>query len=273
MTECRKISDDMREIIARSAIGYAATVTPDGRPNLSPKGSLTVYDDDHLYFADIASPQTIRNLRSNPHIEVNFVDVISRRGYRFKGTAEVHTDGPVFEKARAALTQTHGPQYPCNHAVLIHVEKVAPLLSPAYVFNEEPPPEEQMRAIWMRRLGMQPLGSDAADTAVGPSQVEAYEKLLAPLLGFRNTAEVREAFERPIVQQAAELFTDTLAEVRAKNQPDEFALANAIEHALVNAVDDEVDVDLNQLFEDPEHHEMPSDEVAAKVIAAWEKRA
>jgi hypothetical protein len=120
---------------------------------------------------------------------------------------------------------------------------------------------------------MQPLGSDAVDTAVGPSQVEAYEKLLASLLGFRNTAEVREAFERAIVQQAAELFTDTLAEVRAKNQPDEFALANAIERALISVVDDEVDVDLNQLFEDPEHHEMPSDAVAAKVIAAWEKRA
>jgi predicted pyridoxine 5'-phosphate oxidase superfamily flavin-nucleotide-binding protein len=84
------IDDDMRAVIGRSGIGYAATVTPDGKPNLSPKGSLAVWDDAHLYFADIASPQTIENLRSNPNIEVNFVDVIGRRGYRFKGTAEIH---------------------------------------------------------------------------------------------------------------------------------------------------------------------------------------
>jgi len=201
------IDDDMRAIIARSGIGYAATVTPEGRPNLSPKGSLAVWDDTSLYFADIDSPQTIANLRANPHIEINFVDVIGRRGYRFKGVAEVHEDGPVFEKARDVLATTHGPQYPCNHAVLVRVESIAPLLSPAYVFNESPPSEEQMRTIWMRKLGMQPLADGASAT-----QVEAYEHVLAPLLGLRNADEVRETFRHAVVQQAAGRFEEALTE-------------------------------------------------------------
>jgi predicted pyridoxine 5'-phosphate oxidase superfamily flavin-nucleotide-binding protein len=268
MTDMAVIDDDMRAIIARSGIGYAATVTADGGPNLSPKGSLAVWDETHLYFADIASPQTIANLRMNPHIEVNFVDVIARRGYRFKGTAEVFEDGPVFEKAREVLTTTHGPQYPCNHAVLIRVESIATLLSPAYMFNDPPPSEDQMRAVWMRRLGMQPLDSDVSST-----QIEAYEKILAQLLGLRNAAEVRESFRHKVVQQAADRFEAALANVRSGGRPDEFALADAVEEALANAVAEDLDVDLRQLFDDLDLHEMPSDEITQKVTAAWEQRS
>ena len=38
---------------------YVATVTPDGKPNLSPKGSLKVWDDETVEFADIASTTNI----------------------------------------------------------------------------------------------------------------------------------------------------------------------------------------------------------------------
>jgi hypothetical protein len=47
---------------------------------------LTVRDGA-LYFADIASPHTISNLKLNPAIEINVVDVFQRRGYRFTGRA------------------------------------------------------------------------------------------------------------------------------------------------------------------------------------------
>ena len=77
------LTEDMRQMVAHLRLCYVATVTPDGKPNLSPKGSLRVIDDDHLAFADIMSPSTIRNLRSNPYIEGNMVDPFLRRGYRF----------------------------------------------------------------------------------------------------------------------------------------------------------------------------------------------
>src|SRR2546430_17683501 len=47
VSEMVHIDDDMRAIVGRSGLGYAATVTADGKPNLSPKGSLAVWDDDH----------------------------------------------------------------------------------------------------------------------------------------------------------------------------------------------------------------------------------
>jgi hypothetical protein len=199
---------------------------------------------------------------------VNFVDVIARRGYRFKGTAEVFEDGLVFEKAREVLTTTHGPQYPCNHAVLMRVESIAPLLSPAYVFNESPPSEDQVRAVWMRKLGMQPL-----DSGVSSTQIEAYENILAQLLGLRDAAEVRKNFRHTVVQKAADGFEAALAKVRSRGRPDEFAFADAVEQALTAAVADDVDVDLRQLFDDPDLHEMPPDEITEKVAAAWDHRS
>jgi uncharacterized protein len=149
------LDEDMRTIIAGCGLAYVATASRDAVPNLSPKGSLAVWDDEHLYFADIASPQTMRNLRENPRIEVNCVDIIRRRGYRFFGHAQIVKEGPVFERAAADLLNTHGPQYPCKHAVLITIESARPLLSPAYVFNEPPVTEEELSAAWARKLGLQ----------------------------------------------------------------------------------------------------------------------
>src|SRR5690349_23715411 len=60
------LTEEMRRVVTEIQLCYAATVTPDGKPNLSPKGSITVLRDDELGFADLASPGTIEN-RSEEH--------------------------------------------------------------------------------------------------------------------------------------------------------------------------------------------------------------
>lgn len=87
----------MMRVVLEQRLGFVATVTPDGRPNVSPKGTTTVLDDEHLLFADIASPGTVTNLASSPFVEVNVLDPIRRKGYRFKGRGEVHRGGEQFE--------------------------------------------------------------------------------------------------------------------------------------------------------------------------------
>jgi predicted pyridoxine 5'-phosphate oxidase superfamily flavin-nucleotide-binding protein len=127
------LTDDMKRVVREQSLGFVATVCPDGTPNLSPKGTTTVWDDDHLVFADIVSPGTISNLRQNPAVEVNVVDPIRRCGYRFKGRAEVHVDGAVFD-AVIALYRTNGSiaATRAKSVVVIAVESAAPLVSPAY---------------------------------------------------------------------------------------------------------------------------------------------
>ena len=87
------LNDDMQRVVRQQRFGFIATVCPDGTPNLSPKGTTAVWDDDHLVFADLASPTTMANLRHNPALELNVVDVYSRKGYRFKGTVRIVEKG------------------------------------------------------------------------------------------------------------------------------------------------------------------------------------
>lgn len=79
------LTEHMKSFVRAQRLGYVATVNPDGTPNLSPKGTTTVWDDGHLVFADIRSPQTVANLRTNAAVEINVVDPILRKGYCFKG--------------------------------------------------------------------------------------------------------------------------------------------------------------------------------------------
>ncbi|HEX6676706.1 MAG TPA: pyridoxamine 5'-phosphate oxidase family protein [Actinomycetes bacterium] len=44
----------MRRVVAEQRLGFVATVCPDGTPNLSPKGTVAVWDDQHLVFVVIA---------------------------------------------------------------------------------------------------------------------------------------------------------------------------------------------------------------------------
>ena len=145
-----KLSEDMQRVVLQQRLGFVATVTPDGRPNLSPKGTTTVWDDEHLMFADIASPGTVANLASNPHVEVNVVDPIVRKGYRFKGTATVHTDGNDYERGMDVLRElgsTIGSER-VRSIVVIEVTSAAPIFSPAY--DDPATTEDGLAERWLR---------------------------------------------------------------------------------------------------------------------------
>ncbi|MFD9907186.1 pyridoxamine 5'-phosphate oxidase family protein [Streptomyces sp. NPDC059063] len=130
------IDADMRRVVADAKLCFVATVRPDGSPNLSPKGSLRVYDDEHLAFMDIASPQTVTDLVADPRVEINAVDFVRRRGYRFTGTATLHDPAsPVHDWLNAWLLEKNGPGYPAHQAVLVHVGRARPLVSPAYTYG------------------------------------------------------------------------------------------------------------------------------------------
>ena len=140
------LTDDMKRIVREQRLGYIATVCPDGTPNLSPKGTTAVWDDDHLVFADIRSPQSVQNIQNNPSVEVNVVDPLVRKGYRFKGSGVVHRSDELFRRG-CQMYRDMGLIMEIQAIVLIRVERALPLISPAY---DRGATEEQVKDRWRR---------------------------------------------------------------------------------------------------------------------------
>lgn len=144
------LTEDMKRLVTEQRLGFVATVCPDGTPNLSPKGTTAIWDDDHIVFADIRSPATVSNLRRNPSTEINVVDPMVRKGYRFKGVASVLTEGVLFEQIvdfyRAKRNLEEGL---IRSVVLVKIDEAMPLISPAYDQGQS---EDQVREKWQRYL-------------------------------------------------------------------------------------------------------------------------
>jgi predicted pyridoxine 5'-phosphate oxidase superfamily flavin-nucleotide-binding protein len=141
------LTEDMKRVIREQRLGYVATVCPDGTPNLSPKGTTTVWDDDHIVFADIRSPRTIANLKQNPSIEINVVDWFTRKGYRFKGIATVIESGSLFDELVSFYEQQRPVDAPrrIQTIVMVRVQRALALISPAY---DQDVTEDQVRSHW-----------------------------------------------------------------------------------------------------------------------------
>ena len=140
------LDDDMKKMIRQQRMGFIATVSPEGLPNLSPKGTTSVWDDDHLIFADLGSPDTVRNLENNPACEINVLDYFSRKGYMIKGQAQVLTEGELFDSIHTKVTANRSSRaYPSSRYVIVEIQEVSMMISPGYSSGQS---ESEMRNQW-----------------------------------------------------------------------------------------------------------------------------
>ena len=126
-----EFDDEIKNLVNFQKLGYVATVALDGTPNLSPKGTITILDDSRLVFANIRSPQTIENLTKNPSIEINVIDPFSRLGNRFKGLAEILSDGDDFTNILDYF-EKKGIKSKISHVVVVDVKSFSKVTSPSY---------------------------------------------------------------------------------------------------------------------------------------------
>ena len=140
------ITEKIRKFVSQQKLGFVATVSPNGTPNLSPKGTISVLDKNTLVFANIRSPQTIENLEKNPSVEINIVDPFSRRGYRFKGIAKIISDGEEYNKIILSYRQ-NGIQTTIKSIVIVNVKQILEVTSPLYDVGYT---EEELRIKWKK---------------------------------------------------------------------------------------------------------------------------
>ena len=116
-----KLSKEAKKIIGELGPALIATASKDGKPNVSVKGSFRVLDDEHIVFADIASPRTIANLRENPQLSAIVFDPSTRKGCRIWGKVEILDSGDLFDSISAEFAAR---MMKVKHLVRVTVEEV-----------------------------------------------------------------------------------------------------------------------------------------------------
>ena len=129
------LSDTIKTLIRNAwDDGYPCLLATSGRegPNITPKGSMIVFDDAHLAYWERSKRNVLENLGADRRVCVMYANFKAQRdgvlesGFlRFFGTAELHEEGAVRAAIFAKLLpreQTHvGAE--AGIGVLIRIDK------------------------------------------------------------------------------------------------------------------------------------------------------
>lgn len=150
----------MRIDIENSVLCWLATVDADGTPNVTPKEIFSAYGDDRIVVADIASTNTVRNIRSNPRVCVSFIDVFRQRGFKIIGQATIiASEEADFETVGADLLKMVGEDFAIRHLISIQIEKVSRIWAPSYAQFPDRTEDERIEGAY-KTYGVTPLLAD-----------------------------------------------------------------------------------------------------------------
>ena len=126
MIDLSEMAEAVNVAFAEGTPCVVATASRDGRPNLAFKGSLMVFDQEHLAFWERAHGETLDHLRENPSIACLYRNPQRGLAWRFYGEAQLHGEGPVREQIMERTIEAELKRDPERKgvAVLIRVDKV-----------------------------------------------------------------------------------------------------------------------------------------------------
>lgn len=143
-----KITQEIKDFLDLQKLGYVATVSSDGTPNLSPKGTIIGWSDNQLAFADIRSPDTMENLKTNPNVEINVIDPLLRKGFLFRGLAKILKDSPMYDDILNHY-RNNGIKSPIGSIVLVDVTDISEVTSPLYDMGIS---EDEIKSKWKKHF-------------------------------------------------------------------------------------------------------------------------
>ena len=128
-----KLTDEMRRLITQARANETpcimATASPDGVPNAGFRGTMMVMDEESLAYRERGQPSAVRQLEENPKVVVLFRHPGQNVGWKFRCTAAVYRDGPVFRQvmdrlvAEGLLSNAEGE----GTAVVLRVDQILTL--------------------------------------------------------------------------------------------------------------------------------------------------
>ncbi len=142
-----ELTTEIKGYIDKSVLCWLATVSAEGIPNVSPKEIFNYDGFDNIIVANIASPQTVRNIKHNQNVCISFIDILVQKGYQIKRKAvivkKMDQEYPAMEKI---LTDMTGGNFPFGTITKIRAEQIRPIIAPRYQLYPETTETEQIES-------------------------------------------------------------------------------------------------------------------------------
>lgn len=122
-----RLTREMKDLIVAHKC-FVATVNPDGTPNLGPKGSTRVLDDETLAFNESSGKQTWTNLLNGSKVAIAVIDPATHIGFRFVGSPEVFTSGDLYDETMTARKNKPGMR-PLRAVIRVKIDRIFSLSS------------------------------------------------------------------------------------------------------------------------------------------------
>jgi len=141
------LTPEIKKYIDQSILCWLATVSKLGEPNVSPKEIFNYYGTNKIIIANIASPQTIKNIKANENACISFIDILVQKGFKINGTAEVIDQAhPDFSNMENVLLKMTEGKFPFKTIIAITIKKAKPIIAPRYLFYPKTTEEAQIKS-------------------------------------------------------------------------------------------------------------------------------
>jgi nitroreductase len=137
-----EFQDAIDNALANGTPCVVATASARGQPNISLRGSMMVFDEQHLAYWDRTRGRQLEHVEENPYVTVLYRDPPRRISWRFYGQATVHPAGPLREQVLARIVAPELNRDPERKgvAVLVRVDLVMTLGGQVLQQRDETPP-------------------------------------------------------------------------------------------------------------------------------------
>ncbi|MGH2584256.1 MAG: pyridoxamine 5'-phosphate oxidase family protein [Dehalococcoidia bacterium] len=126
MIDLSEMAEAVNSALAEGNVCLVGTASATGMPDIAFKGSVMVFDKDHLAFWERSKGQTLENVESNPQACVLYRSRERGVAWRFFGVAEVIAEGGLRQQVVERTVQAELDRDPerTGVAVLIRVDRI-----------------------------------------------------------------------------------------------------------------------------------------------------
>jgi len=126
MIDLSEMAEAVNSALAEGNVCLVGTASATGMPDIAFKGSVMVFDRDHLAFWERSKGQTLENVETNPQACVMYRSRERGVAWRFFGVTEMFAEGDIRQQVMERTVQTELDRDPerTGVAVLIRVDRI-----------------------------------------------------------------------------------------------------------------------------------------------------